>query len=471
MLAGLKKANALALMASLPVAVGAAMLVALPPSSGVALAASATASDWTKAVMSWKDRPLRSGQKPVTIILWDVWDGPRYELAERLVKDFEAAYPWIKVSRQLHTTWGITTKFTATLAGGSPPDVVMLPRTDIPSFIDAGALVPLDSFMVERKVTKDIFFPADIGSFLVNGKTWALPTPSGGATNFLVIYNRDRFEEAGLPDRAPLTWQEFASFSQKLVEFKDGQLVRYGGQMSRHPQLFLPMLYSNAGEYISRDLRKITFDSSEGVEALGFAVSFTNQVNRGKAQIDRIYSRFANTAPFYSGVEAIWWTNVSAFFWIDDQAKGIRYGIGSMPYNANNPKAESHGVVEGGWGYVLPETGNDARKYAAFLLLEWFTVEREGAGWFMLQQKRPSPVIAYNLNPDYLKVNPLWPQVIKVMEKDVTIPITPVHRDIQQAYYTAWNQAMTGDLSPEDALKQAAAKAQQRLDEYWKSRK
>lgn len=469
MLARFEKATTLVLIVSVSVAVWAA--ITTPSSSGVALAASSTSSDWTKAVMSWKERPLRSGQKPVTITLWDVWDGPRQELADKLVEDFEAAYPWIRVSRQVHTTWGITTKFTATLAGGSPPDVVMLPRTEIPSFIDAGALVSLDGFMAERKVTKDIFFPADIGSFIVSGKTWALPTPSGGATNFLLIYNRDRFEEVGLPDRAPLTWQEFASFSQKLVEFRNGQLVRYGGHMSQLPQLFLPMLYSNAGEYISSDRREITFNSAEGVDALMFAVKFTNQVNRGKTQIDQIWSRFANSAPFYSGVEAMWWNNVSAFFWIDERAKGIRYGIGSMPYNASNPKAESHGVVEGGWGYVLPETGDAARKYAAFLLLEWFTVEREAAGWFMLQQKRPSPVIAYNLNPDYLKINPLWPQVIKVMEKDVTIPLTPVHGQIQQAYYNAWNQAMAGQLSPEDALNQAAAQAQLRLDEYWKNRK
>lgn len=231
------------------------------------------------------------------------------------------------------------------------------------------------------------------------------------------------------------------------------------------------MLYSNAGQYISHDLRKITFDSPEGIEVLKFAVSFTNQVNRGKAQIDRIYSQFANSSPFYKGVEAIWWTNVSAFFMIDEQAPGIRYGIGSVPYNGDNPKAESHGVVEGGWGYVLPETGDESRKYAAFLLLEWFTVEKEAAGWFMLQQKRPSPVIAYNLNPDYLKINPLWPQVIKVMQRDLTIPITPVHRDIQQAYWNAWNQVMAGELSAENALKQAAEKAQQRLDEYWKGRK
>jgi ABC-type glycerol-3-phosphate transport system substrate-binding protein len=57
------------------------------------------------------------------------------------------------------------------------------------------------------------------------------------------------------------------------------------------------------------------------------------------------------------------------------------------------------------------------------------------------------------------------------MEKDVSIPITPVHPDIQEAYYAAWNQAMAGDLSPEDALKEAARKAQQRLDEYWKGQR
>ncbi|MBE3576466.1 MAG: extracellular solute-binding protein [Limnochordales bacterium] len=469
MVARVKSLGQLTLPALVLLAAFAVLLTGVPPSPAVVLAASGTSGDWTKAVMSWKERPLRPGQKPITITLWDVWDGPRHELAEKVVKDFEAAYPWIKVNRQFYATGAITAKFTTALAGGAPPDVVMLPRTVVPQFIDAGALAPLDSFMNERKISKEIFFPADIGSFIVNGKTWALPTPSGGATNFLVIYNRDRFEEVGLPDRAPLTWQELATFSRKLVEFKNGQLVRYGANLSYQSQLFLPMLYSNAGQYISRDLRKITFDSAEGVEALEFAVNFTNQVNRGKDQVANLYARHGT--PFYVGVEAIWWTNVSAFFWIDERAKGIRYGVGSMPYNAENPKAESHGVVEGGWGYVLPETGNEARKYAAFLLLEWFTVEREGAGWFMLQQKRPSPVIAYNLNPDYLKLNPLWPQVIKVMERDVSIPITPVHPDIQQAYYTAWNQAMAGELSPQDALKQAAAKAQQRLDEYWKSRR
>src|SRR5690606_17273696 len=64
------------------------------------------------------------------------------------------------------------------------------------------------------------------------------------------------------------------------------------------------------------------------------------------------------------------------------------------------------GVHAGTWLYMIPKGVDNVEQ--AWDLLKWLTTEEAGAGKFMLDQPRPSPLRDQNDNPAYRELNPYW---------------------------------------------------------------
>lgn len=409
-------------------------------------------------------------QEKVKLTFWHWWGVQREPLMEKIIADFEAAYPWIEVE-QIVQPWDRRSEkvFTA-LAGGNPPDVIMVQRYEVPQLVSQNLIIPIDDWIEKYDVDLDMFYPSEIGSFIIDGKVWTMPMPTGGATTFILIYNRDIFAELGLPDRAPETWGELWDWSKKATKLNaNGYLEKIGINM-HSTDLFLPLLYSNNGHYMTDDMRTITFNSPEGLEVLEFMTRHTVEINGGPENVASFYmntSGEAAGAPFYVGIEAMAWHNVSVFFHIKNLAPHLNYGVGIMPYNEKNPKASGHGIVEQGWGYVIPTAVPEHKREAAYLFIDWITTKEQAAGWFMFEQMRPSPVKAFNENPAYRDINPNWNMVLKALETDVSIPISPVHLEIKNIIGQMIEMAAYGQATPKEALEWAAEEAQMTLDDYW----
>ena len=336
--------------------------------------------------------------------------------------------------------------------------------------VSQNLIIPIDDYIEKYNVDLDMFYPSEIGSFIIDGKTWTMPMPTGGATNYILLYNRDIFADLGLPDRTPETWSELWDWSQKATKFTaEGHLEKIGINMNV-PDLFLPMLYSNNGSYMTDDMTQITLNTPEALEALTFMARHTREINGGPENVASFYmgtSGEAAGAPFYTGIEAMSWHNVSVFFHIKNLAPHLNYGVGKMPYNDRNPKAAGHGIVEQGWGYVIPASVPEEKREAAYLFVDWITTKEQAAGWFMLEQMRPSPVKEFNENPLYWEINPNWDAVLEALEADVSIPISPVHLQIKSVITQMLEMASYGQRTPEQALEWAHEEAQMILDDYW----
>lgn len=175
----------------------------------------------------------------------------------------------------------------------------------------------------------------------------------------------------------------------------------------------------------------------------------------------------AAAAPFYTGLEVMAWHNVSVFFHILNLAPELNYGVGIMPYNEKNPNAEGHGIVEMGWGYVIPTAVPEEKREAAFLFVDWITTKEQAAGWFMFEQMRPSPVKQFNENPKYWEINSNWDKVLAALEADVSIPISPVHLEIKSVIAQMVESTLYGQMTPAEAVKWGAEEAQMILDDFW----
>jgi N,N'-diacetylchitobiose transport system substrate-binding protein len=163
--------------------------------------------------------PARTQADPITVWLMGDAQANWPEAVAAANAAFKAQHPGTDVNVQ-YQSWGdYKTKFEATLAGGSGPDVIEFGNTDVPKYSAAGALAPLTRSQFPNSRTW-LSALAAAGSF--NGRLYAVPYYAGARA---VIYRTDQYRAAGIRS-TPKTLAEFNAAGLKLMK-------RYGG--SKNP--------------------------------------------------------------------------------------------------------------------------------------------------------------------------------------------------------------------------------------------
>ncbi len=194
-------------------------------------------------------------------------------------------HDWSRVEVDLEKLTGITVRGVEAdlmaIAGGLAPDVLYVNFRKSDDYIRQGFLHPLDrpedGYAAALPAgERDRRLPDAIRPVVVRGgpggeHLWALPY--GGAIGKVLLFRRDRFDEAGLryPD-ADWTWDDLLAAARALSDPARG---RYGLFLtrSRHEAgYFLSFLWSAGGEAMTwdpaqRDWRCV-FDSPEAAMAL-----------------------------------------------------------------------------------------------------------------------------------------------------------------------------------------------------------
>ena len=118
------------------------------------------------------------------------------------------------------------------------PDVVLLDSPFVVLFAKDGVLVELDQFIKKDKsFDLNDYIPGLIADGYYEGKLYAMPVLRSTP---LLYVNGDMLAEAGLPRRAPKTWDEFREFSKKVTKYNAaGEPIQLGagftmGQTSAH---------------------------------------------------------------------------------------------------------------------------------------------------------------------------------------------------------------------------------------------
>ncbi len=108
----------------------------------------------------------------------------------------------------------IAQKFqTSQAAKAALPGLVVLSDVWWFRYFSNGNIIPLDGLIKQLDIKVDDFQKSLVADYQYTNRQWALPY---GRSTPLFYYNKDHFKAAGLPDRAPKTWQEFAEWAPKL---------------------------------------------------------------------------------------------------------------------------------------------------------------------------------------------------------------------------------------------------------------
>ncbi len=194
-----------------------------------------------------------------------------------IIAAFEAANPGIKVVVEPVTAGDYYASLLTKIAGGNPPDLMLVGEDAVPRFVEAGAFEDLGPYISDPNYSLDpsIYLPGVYRPGEWQGKQYLLPKDY---STVAVYYNKKLFDEAGVPyPQAGWTWQEFLETAQKLTDPAKGQ---YGVQLPANwSRGFEYWAAAAGGQLISEDGTRIQgyMDSDAVVEALQFYADLYNK--------------------------------------------------------------------------------------------------------------------------------------------------------------------------------------------------
>lgn len=219
------------------------------------------------------------GVKPAAeITFWSSNPGGSQAVTQQIIDAYHASQKDTKVTL---VTAGkdyeeIAQKFQTAQTGGTLPDLIVLSDVWWFRYFMLGSIIPLDSAIKATGIDTSDYRDQLLADYQYNGAQWAIPW---ARSTPLFYYNKAHWSAAGLPDRAPTTWAEFAEWAPKLQAANTG--VQHAFQ---HPALagyagwsFQNLLWGYGGAW-SKDF-DVTCDSPEAVAALQY---LQDSVYKGK---------------------------------------------------------------------------------------------------------------------------------------------------------------------------------------------
>ena len=201
-------------------------------------------------------QPIKEGQE----VGW-------YE--DKVIVEFEALYPNIKINHQVIPWTGGTEKFNIAIASGAAPDIAWTDEQQLLNWANRGLLLDFEGMLTEEE-------KADYDEFtfkkcIMDGKVVMLPWYRGAAC---MAVNYDIAVAAGAVDLLPQnplrTWtiEEFETYLRAIKPYCDekGHIIVAVPAIGAEHHTWMLMMQWGA-EVFSKDLSKATLNSPEGIQA------------------------------------------------------------------------------------------------------------------------------------------------------------------------------------------------------------
>ena len=186
------------------------------PSTSAGSAAGSAAGGASGAAGGAAAGPNFSGVKPAQkITFWTNNPGSSQKVTQQIIDAFTAQ---TKISVELVTAGAnyddIAQKFQTAQAGGGVPDAIVLSDVWWFRYYLQQSIIPLNTAMDAVGIKPADYVDSFFNDYVYKGSQWAVPW---ARSTPLFYYNKTHWAKAGLPDRSPKTWDEFAEWAPKLA--------------------------------------------------------------------------------------------------------------------------------------------------------------------------------------------------------------------------------------------------------------
>ena len=187
-----------------------------------------------------------------------------------------------EIEVQITTQDEYATTLTGMMTAGDLPDVFYVGPEAVDQYVENGYIENLTPYLEELGISTDGLMQDVLNSYRHNGETtgsgdlYALPKDS---SVFAYAYNKDLFDEAGIPypdPEDPYTYEEFVDVCKQLTKDTDGdgEIDQWGCGMA-NAFMFHQFIWSNGASFTSDDYRTVTIDTPEFKEAMQKYVDLT----------------------------------------------------------------------------------------------------------------------------------------------------------------------------------------------------
>ena len=411
-------------------------------------------------------------RETVTVRWQEVWaDVFQGVIEDKMIPDFEAEFPYIKIENERIEQAQMYEIYLTQIAGGDPPDVIMIQESRVPQFATRHGIIPLDAFIA--KAGLDVPGTFDEGEWPKGqwlGVQYSLPLDNTGAW-YLFWWDKDAFAEVGLdPDTPPANWTELEEMALQLTVKEDDEITRHG--------MFVPEMAAGAGtdrsfkawhfpaggDMFTADAKTVLFDDDIGLRNVSWQFDMVQKINDGWDNVIGYMDAIgASRTAFYNGnlamrVEGVWFLGV-----MRRDAPDINAGVTHLPFDDTNPNAKPRAISDDGWSYGMPAGAQNLEEG-----WEWVRYLTAGPGnlTFMGNLGRPSSVPKYNDDPLY-SAEPLWGDLKATLPLVEASPITPVNPDIDQVLKDEMELMMAEKKSPAEALADMASQSRELIDDFF----
>jgi multiple sugar transport system substrate-binding protein len=300
-------------------------------------------------------------------------------------------------------------------------------------------LMDMTDFVNSRK---DEFIPSTLQTIHFDGKYWGVPEE----TNVGFIFYRDD----QVPS-VPATWQELYTEAKSK-----GGIVYQGAPYEGLTVDFLELAFSAGGQVLSPDGKKSAINSPQNLKALQFMVDGIKNGSAPKA--NTTYMEETSRRAFESGKPAFMRNWPYAYALGNQKGSEVRNKFKVAPF----PTFEGGGKAGILGGYDLVISAYSKNPKGAVTLIDFFTSpenQKMNAAEFSL----PPVLSATYDDADVKKALPFAAELKQGVMQAKSRPVTPVYPQVSQAIYKNVNQALSGQMSPQDALKKADTEINQAL--------
>jgi multiple sugar transport system substrate-binding protein len=370
-------------------------------------------------------------------------------------EEFEQEYPNITVEFEPVPSGRSREKLLTEIAGGNAPDTAFIDAGFVQELASRGALLNLDEFIAgsETVATED-YVEGFRNTAIYQESMYGLPFD--GETTGL-FYRTDLFEEAGI-EGPPATWEEFEQTAAALTNPAENQ---YGVAIfsTEAAYYWYPWLWQAGGDVLSSDGQDVAFDSPEAVEAAEFYVNLAQNY----APPDELASDSWNgRVSFATGKVGMY----IAGSWFAGQLLSEFPDIDGLWATAPLPEGPA-GCATTLAGDTLVILGDTEQQDASWLWIEFLSRPENMATWTIGEPTTtPLPPRTSLLESDQLAQDkPFLQGFADDMGCAVTSNVEqPKYPEVEAVLNEKLGEAMYGDISPAEALQQAAEEGEEIID-------
>ncbi len=394
-------------------------------------------------------------KQAASLAYWTVLSGADGTRMQALGEEYQKQQPLVKIEAQHLADFLV--KFTASVASGTPPDVITIRQTYIAGFVEKGALLDLQPRELQQAGLRAEDFDQTIWrASEYKGKRYTVPFDIHGYNFF---YHEGALREAGGdPARVPATWNDWLDWASRFTQGeRRGAVINAGGAglvwqyqgLLRQAAKASNQATVQAADLFSADGKKAGFNNAAGTDALGLMAELYRRTNmplpQGVGFLDLFEQR-----KLASVLGGPW--NLNRLGQRDNPAfNDLRLALAPQK-DVSKPNwwAQSHQIA-----LPRPPKADDAKRAAAFDFAHWLA--ENSLAWAEAGQVPASKKV---LTSDAFQksahpVHKLLGTWVKHLPSAGFMQLHPKHVDVEDQLAPVLAKAVTGQVSAQAALAEA----------------